>query len=451
MAVNIDLGITRLNLDTNVLRISNKTDKTVIALVGPNGDWIVGDVAFEIGKAVVTSGGSAAASAASKGVQLSMAAKAIKNLNDIYKVYGKISKARKLATGVAQLSLEKSANYIQKLIEAGGIKIEPKQSVVINKKELGDAYLGLARYTVASAIYEQAGGDFFKKKYGERSVGNLLDKGIKSLDLINPSTFLSPFDFIKDMTVFIVADNFTKMAAFNSNSHNCWIVKDTEIVCAKSGTEWDENPSDGWQIFSTTLGDRLEENVFLEPFQSIDIQTVNHQLFGEFKILELGKFKGPENLSSGSNWLKPFCYIYKGATIVGNVGISARNIATNTIGSAVDAQRTIGSSPYKLVYQPDGNLVLYKVSGASPTAVWSTKTNGRPAWRACMQDDGNFVIYSSPGKVAWALWKEIPSDPSYKGAYIRLHPTSGRPGYYKKGRPVPEFYLDTCKSFVFPA
>ncbi|MCK9202595.1 MAG: hypothetical protein M0P59_14930 [Gallionella sp.] len=125
MPVNIDLGITKINLDTNVLRISNKTGQTVFALVGPNADWIVGDVAFEIGKAVATSGGSAAASAASSGLNLSKGAMAIKNLKDIYKAYGTISKARKLATGVAQLSLEKSANYIQKLIEEGGIKIEP--------------------------------------------------------------------------------------------------------------------------------------------------------------------------------------------------------------------------------------------------------------------------------------------------------------------------------------
>ncbi|MCK9202534.1 MAG: hypothetical protein M0P42_15515, partial [Gallionella sp.] len=325
------------------------------------------------------------------------------------------------------------------------------QSVVINKKELGDAYLGLVRYTLASSIYEQAGGDFFNKRYGERGIGQLFNKGKKSLDLMSPSAFLSPFDFVKDMTVFIAAENFTKVAAFNSNSNNCWIVKDTEIVCAKSGTEWDENPSEGWQIFSTTLGDRLEERVFLEPFQSIDIQTVNHQIIGEIKIQEWSKFSEPDNLSEGSAWLKPFRYIHKGAAVVSNFGISARNLVTNTVGGVLDAQRTIGSSPYKLVYQPDGNLVLYKVSGATPTPQWSTKTNGRPAWRACMQDDGNFVVYSAPGKVAWALWKEMPSDSSYKGASIRLHPTSGRPGYYKKEKSTPEFYLDTCESFLFPA
>jgi cell wall-associated NlpC family hydrolase len=40
--------------------------------------------------------------------------------------------------------------------------------------------------------------------------------------------------------------------------------------------------------------------------------------------------------------------------------------------------------------QPDGNFVIYGCLGA---AAWSTKTQGRPNAWAAVQDDGNFVIY----------------------------------------------------------
>lgn len=50
---------------------------------------------------------------------------------------------------------------------------------------------------------------------------------------------------------------------------------------------------------------------------------------------------------------------------------------------------------YKLLYQDDGDLVIYSLSDGKD--IWKSCTNGKPAWRTYMQPDGNFVIYKSEG------------------------------------------------------
>jgi len=54
---------------------------------------------------------------------------------------------------------------------------------------------------------------------------------------------------------------------------------------------------------------------------------------------------------------------------------------------------------FKLIYQTDGNLVLYRSNGA---VLWASNTAGRPAGRFCMQDDGNIVVYDPGGAPLWA-------------------------------------------------
>ncbi|MEO5820478.1 MAG: hypothetical protein ABIT71_08215 [Vicinamibacteraceae bacterium] len=53
---------------------------------------------------------------------------------------------------------------------------------------------------------------------------------------------------------------------------------------------------------------------------------------------------------------------------------------------------------YRLAYQTDGNLVLYRYDGV---VAWSTLTFGRSTNRAVMQSDGNFVVYDAAGVAAW--------------------------------------------------
>src|SRR5262245_43822514 len=53
---------------------------------------------------------------------------------------------------------------------------------------------------------------------------------------------------------------------------------------------------------------------------------------------------------------------------------------------------------FRLVYQVDGNLVLYQ--GSNP--LWDSKTQSAIPGFAVMQGDGNFVVYDSTGPVWWS-------------------------------------------------
>lgn len=52
---------------------------------------------------------------------------------------------------------------------------------------------------------------------------------------------------------------------------------------------------------------------------------------------------------------------------------------------------------FHLVYQGDGNLVLYQAG----IALWHSHTNGTTPGLAAMQGDGNFVIYNASGVPVW--------------------------------------------------
>ena len=56
-----------------------------------------------------------------------------------------------------------------------------------------------------------------------------------------------------------------------------------------------------------------------------------------------------------------------------------------------DQGLTSTNSEYRLVYQGDGNLVLYSYG----TPLWASNTGGTAAGQAVMQHDGNFVVYDA--------------------------------------------------------
>ncbi|MEZ5402026.1 MAG: M12 family metallopeptidase [Bryobacteraceae bacterium] len=60
------------------------------------------------------------------------------------------------------------------------------------------------------------------------------------------------------------------------------------------------------------------------------------------------------------------------------------------------------SRAFRLIYQIDGNLVIYYVADGAVLPVWTSRTFNRPAGRVIMQRDGNFVIYPSTGAAHWA-------------------------------------------------
>ena len=53
---------------------------------------------------------------------------------------------------------------------------------------------------------------------------------------------------------------------------------------------------------------------------------------------------------------------------------------------------------FHLIYQGDGNVVLYNLFGQP---LWSTRTNGQSAGMFAMQGDGNLVVYKSGGTAIW--------------------------------------------------
>jgi hypothetical protein len=70
---------------------------------------------------------------------------------------------------------------------------------------------------------------------------------------------------------------------------------------------------------------------------------------------------------------------------------------------------------YKLIYQTDGNLVLYRTSDNYP--LWSSGTAGQPAGRCVMQTDGNLVIYR-PDNVP--IWNTGTWEAKYNGSHLEL-------------------------------
>jgi hypothetical protein len=68
---------------------------------------------------------------------------------------------------------------------------------------------------------------------------------------------------------------------------------------------------------------------------------------------------------------------------------------------------------YRLTYQGDGNLVIYRT--ADTLAVWSSGTSGTSAGRAVMQTDGNFVVYNAAGTAVFHTWTY-----GNPGAFLRL-------------------------------
>ncbi|OCX19501.1 putidacin L1 family lectin-like bacteriocin [Pseudomonas graminis] len=81
-------------------------------------------------------------------------------------------------------------------------------------------------------------------------------------------------------------------------------------------------------------------------------------------------------------------------------------------GTYLEVGRQYPAGEFFLVFQADGNLVVYTKAGA---VVWHTNTYGKDAKAAVMQTDGNFVIYSSTGVPLWSS-----QTGGFPGAYAQL-------------------------------
>lgn len=68
---------------------------------------------------------------------------------------------------------------------------------------------------------------------------------------------------------------------------------------------------------------------------------------------------------------------------------------------------------FKLAFQTDGNLVLYR--HPHNEVMWESRTYGKDAKEAIMQTDGNFVIYDGRGNAVWHTHTD-----GYPGAYLAV-------------------------------
>ncbi len=77
---------------------------------------------------------------------------------------------------------------------------------------------------------------------------------------------------------------------------------------------------------------------------------------------------------------------------------------------------------YRLVMQPDGNLVLYGHQGNTQQALWSSGTFQQGGVCAVMQADGNFVLYTAGGESSGhALWSSHSSGGDQNGTALTLY------------------------------
>jgi hypothetical protein len=85
-------------------------------------------------------------------------------------------------------------------------------------------------------------------------------------------------------------------------------------------------------------------------------------------------------------------------TLLGGVYLAASSsrLSSNQQGYAGQSL-TSSNGQFTLVYQYDGNLVLY----GPPGAIAATNTDGAPGV-ITMQVDGNLVVYSGSGVLVWA-------------------------------------------------
>jgi hypothetical protein len=79
-------------------------------------------------------------------------------------------------------------------------------------------------------------------------------------------------------------------------------------------------------------------------------------------------------------------------------------------GSAIDS----ANGEYRLVYQGDGHLVLYRLWDWLP--LWWSGTAGSSVGFVVMQDDGNFVLYDASDSALYASGTH-----QHPGAWLVLH------------------------------
>lgn len=469
----------------NVIRIANRSAYDVLVVATSNKDWAAADIGFAFLSAAVVSAVMPAKGATSGAATAAQASKLSRTINSARALYGAFGKARKIYSAVDALTrkqMEKQQDYAADLFRRIAIPIPRGDDRVVNEKSLNPFYdLRPAvpanfKDAMIAAAGQRTGSDIVRAaEYADLAKGFITNL----TNLADPSNFMSVIGDVADMTLFIATADFSRMTCFNSNSGHSWIVHDQEIVRADPQAPGQANRSLGWQIFSNNVGSVLGAGESLNPGDSLDIQTVNYSdadgggtdsnrppartdnpdlptdltarteppagPVGPSRLDEpvarpQPRLQGGDEAPQQGGWSTAAHAALRagGKFVEQNVTDPAIRIGQGIAGAA----KTIGSSPYKLYYHPDGNLVLYKIAGDMPQEKWSTGTSGQGAWRVVMETDGNLVVYSAQGKVAWSLWQKVPSH-IRAGSYIALNRVTGDLEFYNGRMDTPDFAINS--------
>lgn len=89
---------------------------------------------------------------------------------------------------------------------------------------------------------------------------------------------------------------------------------------------------------------------------------------------------------------------------------------------------TSGDTRFDLVYQGDGNLVLYR----NGVPLWATGTHGRSTGMVVMQHDGNFVMYDANNVPIWTSVGSL----GHEGAWLIVQNDGNVVIYSRNGQPL---------------
>lgn len=420
---------------SNKIHIANNSGEDILVMVTNNKDFVPADIGFSFVKAAAITAITGGAGTPAAAATVTRLAKMVKTLKDLYSLFGKLQKMYKLADSVTQKYMQKNVEHVKKLFSDISVKIPAGEFKMVNEKFINP-------FENVKPIIPESFQKSIKDTAGD-GVGNYLINQVhmytdgaqviyNAWNNIDPSVSLGLFDAVGDMTIFIATADFRKICFFNANSDHSWVVNKTDIVRAKYGAIWQEDHAKGWQFFSNTFGAVLDKEQFFEPHDSLDIQTINYEGPGDF-IPEIPETNIVGEVKSDSffSYLNPLDNAQRIVHFAERNANTVIQTARNMVHGITNTGSTAFCSPYKLIYQTDGDLVLYQISGDSPKQIWSTGTNGKPTGKVRMQEDGNLVIYGPKGEVHWALWGEMPG--GYEGSCIGLDKNTGRIAYFKNG------------------
>ncbi len=146
-----------------------------------------------------------------------------------------------------------------------------------------------------------------------------------------------------------------------------------------------------------------------------------------------GSFLGDYLNNHGNDWPEPIDLAWHPAACDPTSPPSSGDRLVAGENLTAGQYRVSSDGRFQLIYQGDGNLVLYQ-NGA---AIWNSGTNGTSAGRTAMQSDGNLVIYNASNVPVWAS-----NTSGNAGAYLSVQSDGNTVLYRANGSAA--WFTNTC-------